>query len=47
MRGYNRYGPLCSLLSKAASKKLRKGNYERSFDEAWRKVRAWESANAR
>jgi hypothetical protein len=27
------------------SLKFRKGNYERLFDEARRKVRAWEKAN--
>jgi len=29
------------------SEKLRKGNYERVFDEARRKVRAWEQRTGR
>ena len=28
-----------------ASAKIRKGNYERIFDEGRRRVRAWEKAN--
>ena len=47
LRVYNQYGPLWGLLDKQASEKLRKGNYERLFDEARRKVRAWESAQAK
>jgi hypothetical protein len=39
---YYQYGPLWKLLSKEASEKVRKENYERIFDEARRKVRAWE-----
>lgn len=39
MRVYNQYAPLWSLLNKEASEKLRKGNYERIFDEARRRVR--------
>jgi hypothetical protein len=35
-----------SLLSKNASEKLRKGNYERIFDEARTRVRAWEKAHS-
>jgi hypothetical protein len=42
---YQMYEPLFAKLSPAASEKLRKGNYERLFDEARRKVRAWEKAN--
>ena len=45
LRVYNQYGPLWSLLSKEASEKLRKGNYERIFDEARAKVRAWEKSH--
>ena len=45
LRVYNQYGPLWSVISKQASEKLRKGNYERLFDEARVKVRAWESAH--
>jgi hypothetical protein len=39
------YAPLFAKLTPEASEKLRKGNYERLFDEARVKVRAWESAN--
>jgi len=45
LRVYNQYGPLFSLLSKEASEKVRKGNYERIFNEGRRKVRAWEKAH--
>jgi predicted TIM-barrel fold metal-dependent hydrolase len=43
LRVYQQYGPLWKLLSKDASEKVRKGNYERIFDEAKNKVRTWES----
>jgi hypothetical protein len=46
LRVYQQYGPLWGLLGKEASEKLRKGNYERIFDEARRKVRAWEKAHS-
>jgi hypothetical protein len=39
------YDPLWKQLTPEASGKLRKGNYERLFDEARRRVRAWEAAN--
>jgi hypothetical protein len=42
---YQMYEPLFAKLSPTASEKLRKGNYERLFDEARGKVRAWEKAN--
>jgi predicted TIM-barrel fold metal-dependent hydrolase len=42
LRVYELYAPLFAALSPAASEKLRKGNYERIFDEARRKVREWE-----
>lgn len=42
LRTYNLYAPLWKALSPAASEKVRKGNYERLFDEARRRVRAWE-----
>lgn len=45
MRVYNQYAPLWPLLTKEASEKIRKGNYERIFDEGRRRVRAWEKAN--
>ena len=44
---YRQYEPLFAALTPEASEKLRKGNYERLFDEARRRVRAWEKANVR
>ena len=38
---------LFAALTPEASEKLRKGNYERLFDEARRRVREWERANAK
>jgi predicted TIM-barrel fold metal-dependent hydrolase len=43
-RTYQLYDPLWPLLTKEASLKVRKGNYERIFDEARVKVRAWEKS---
>ena len=45
LKVYNQYGPLWSLLSKEASEKVRKGNYQRLFDQARPKVRAWENSH--
>jgi hypothetical protein len=45
LRVYYLYEPLWKALSPEASGKVRKGNYERLFDEARRKVRAWEKAH--
>jgi predicted TIM-barrel fold metal-dependent hydrolase len=45
LKVYNMYAPLFAKLTPEASEKLRKGNYERLFDEARRRVRAWEEAN--
>jgi predicted TIM-barrel fold metal-dependent hydrolase len=45
LRVYRQYGPLWKLLDAQASEKVRKGNYERLFNEARTKVRAWERAN--
>jgi Amidohydrolase len=42
---YSLYDPLWKLLAPEASEKVRKGNYERLFDEARHKVRTWEKAN--
>jgi Amidohydrolase len=42
---YSIYEPLWRVLTPEASAKIRKGNYERLFDEARRKVRAWEKMN--
>jgi hypothetical protein len=47
LRVYRQYGPLWRLLNKDASEKVRKGNYERIFDQARSKVRAWESAHSK
>jgi hypothetical protein len=41
---YDQYAPLWSLLDKQTSEKLRKRNYERIFDEARRRVKAWGEA---
>jgi len=45
LKVYDMYAPLFAKLAPQASEKLRKGNYERLFDEARVKVRAWEKAN--
>jgi len=45
LRVYKLYGPLWKLLTPEASEKVRKGNYERLFDQAREKVRAWEAHN--
>ena len=37
--------PLFAQLTPAASEQVRKGNYVRLFDEARRRVRAWENDN--
>lgn len=45
LKVYETYAPLFAALPPDVSAKLRTGNYERLFDEARRKVRAWERAN--
>jgi predicted TIM-barrel fold metal-dependent hydrolase len=45
LRVYNLYEPLWKALDKNTSDKIRKGNYERIFDEGRQRVRAWESAH--
>lgn len=45
LRVYEMYDPLWRILTPATSEKIRLGNYARLFDEARRKVRAWEQAN--
>ena len=45
LRVYRQYDPLWKLLSDDARAKVRKGNYERLFDAARVKVRAWERAH--
>lgn len=45
LKVYYQYDPLWRLLTPTALEKVRKRNYERIFDEARQKVRAWESAH--
>jgi len=47
LRIYDQYGPLWKKLQPETSEKIRKLNYERLFDAARLKVRAWEQANPR
>lgn len=47
LKVYDLYAPLFAKLTPEASEKLRKGNYERLFDQARLRVRAWEKANPR
>ncbi|HXV62605.1 MAG TPA: amidohydrolase family protein [Vicinamibacteria bacterium] len=47
LKVFGMYAPLFAQLSPEASEKLRKGNYERLFDEARRRVRAWERDNVK
>ena len=42
---FDLWAPVWKELTPEASLKVRKGNYERIFDEGRRKVRAWEKAN--
>lgn len=43
-RVFDLWAPIWKQLTPEASQKIRVGNYERVFDEARRKVRAWEAA---
>ncbi len=43
---FYQYAPLWDLLDKQTSEKVRKGNYERIFNAARIKVRAWEQTHA-
>jgi len=45
LKVYDMYAPLFAKLSPEVSEKLRKGNYERLFDAARSRVRAWEKEN--
>jgi hypothetical protein len=45
LRIFNLYDPLWKLLTKDASAKVRRENYERLFDRARTRVRAWEPAD--
>lgn len=47
LRVYYIYEPVWKLLTPEAREKVRKGNYERLFDAARTRVRAWEAANVR
>ena len=47
LRVYNQYEPFWKLLTREASEKVRKGNYERLFDEARRNVRSWEQRHVK
>ena len=44
---FDMWAPVWQRLTPDASLKVRKGNYERLFDEGRRRVRAWEAANVR
>jgi predicted TIM-barrel fold metal-dependent hydrolase len=46
LKVYDMYAPLFALLTPEAKEKLLKGNYERIFNTARIKVRAWEKAHA-
>ena len=45
LKVFNMWDPVWALLTPEASLQIRKGNYERLFDAARAKVRAWEKAN--
>ena len=45
LKVYTQYAPLFAQLTPEASAKVRKGNYERLFDQARQRVRAWERAH--
>jgi predicted TIM-barrel fold metal-dependent hydrolase len=47
LRVYHLWDPIWAQLTPEASLKIRKGNYERVFDAARLKVRAWEKANVK
>jgi hypothetical protein len=47
LKVYYQYAPLWKLLTGDARQKVRKGNYERIFDEARRLVRSWEAAHVK
>jgi predicted TIM-barrel fold metal-dependent hydrolase len=44
---FDLWAPVWKRVTPEASHKVRKGNYERIFDEGRRRVRAWEQANSR
>jgi hypothetical protein len=45
LRIYRQYAPLLERLSPGAREMLLKSNYERLFDQARKKVRAWEASH--
>jgi hypothetical protein len=47
LRVFHLWDPVWRLLTPEASHAIRKGNYERIFDAARARVRAWEAANLR
>lgn len=47
LRVYNQYEPFWKLLTPETSEKVRKGNYERLFGDARRKVRSWEATHVK
>lgn len=47
LKVYYMYGPLWKLLSNDAREKILKGNYERLFNQARIKVRAWEKTHVK
>jgi hypothetical protein len=47
LKVYAQYAPLFAQLTPQASQQLRLGNYQRLFDDARRKVRAWEKAHVK
>ena len=47
MRVYDMWNPIWERLTPEASRKVRLGTYERLFDGARSKVRAWEAANVK
>jgi predicted TIM-barrel fold metal-dependent hydrolase len=47
LKVYDMYAPLLSRLPAETRRKVLRGNYERLFDEARRKVRAWEKEHAK
>lgn len=47
LKTYETYAPLFAKLTPEATHLLLKGNYERIFNEARRRVRTWEAANAK
>ena len=47
LKVYEMYAPFWAALTPEAREQVLKGNYERLFDAARKRVRAWEKANAR